>query len=53
MQFFKYQNAKVISNSLSSLKNYLIIDKGLKHGLENEMGIISSKGIVGIINSYN
>ena len=48
---FKYQNAKVISNSLSSLKNYLIIDKGLKHGLENEMGIISSKGIVGIINS--
>lgn len=48
---FKYKNAKVISNSLSSLKNYLIIDKGLKHGLENEMGIISSKGIVGIINS--
>ena len=47
---FKYQNAKVISNSLSSFKNYLIIDKGLKHGLENEMGIISSKGIVGIIN---
>ena len=47
---FKYQNAEVISNSLSSLKNYLIIDKGLKHGLENEMGIISSKGIVGIIN---
>ena len=47
---FKYQNAKVISNSLSSLKNYLIIDKGLKHGLENEMGIISSKGILGIIN---
>jgi rod shape-determining protein MreC len=47
---FKYQNAKVISNSLSSFKNYLIIDKGLKQGLENEMGIISSKGIVGIIN---
>lgn len=47
---FKYQNAKVISNSFSSFKNYLIIDKGLKHGLENEMGIISSKGIVGIIN---
>ena len=47
---FKYQNAKVISNSFSSFKNFLIIDKGLKHGLENEMGIISSKGIVGIIN---
>lgn len=47
---FKYKNAKVISNNLSSFKNHLVINKGLKHGLKNEMGIVSSKGIVGIIN---
>jgi rod shape-determining protein MreC len=47
---FQYKNARVISNNLSSFKNYLVIDKGLKHGLKNEMGVISSQGIVGIIN---
>lgn len=47
---FSYKNAKVISNNLSSIKNHLIINKGLKHGLKNEMGVISSTGIVGIIN---
>ena len=47
---FKYKNAKVISNNLSSFKNHLIINKGADDGLKNEMGIINSKGIVGIIN---
>ena len=47
---FQYQNAKVISNNLSSIKNNLVINKGIKHGLKNEIGVISSTGIVGIIN---
>ena len=47
---FSYKNAKIISNNLSSTKNHLIINKGVKHGLKNEMGVISSNGIVGIIN---
>ena len=47
---FQYQNAKVISNNLSTIKNNLVINKGIKHGLKNEMGVISSTGIVGIIN---
>jgi rod shape-determining protein MreC len=41
----------VISNNLSSFKNRLVINKGIKDGLKNEMGVISSDGIVGIINS--
>tara|TARA_B100001093_G_scaffold178761_2_gene171314 strand:+ start:6957 stop:7820 length:864 start_codon:yes stop_codon:yes gene_type:complete len=47
---FQYQTARVVSNNLSSLKNQLIINKGLKNGLENDMGVINSKGIIGIIN---
>ena len=47
---FQYHNAKVISNNLSSIKNNLVINKGIKHGLKNEMGVINSTGIVGIIN---
>lgn len=48
---FSYKNAKVISNNLSSFKNILVINKGIKDGLKNEMGVINSDGIVGIINS--
>ena len=48
---FSYKNAKVISNNLSSFKNRLVINKGIKDGLKNEMGVISSDGIVGIIDN--
>jgi rod shape-determining protein MreC len=41
----------VISNNLSSFKNRLVINKGIKDGLKNEMGVINSDGIIGIINS--
>ena len=48
---FSYKNAKVIFNNLSSFKNRLVINKGIKDGLKNEMGVINSDGIIGIINS--
>ena len=48
---FSYKNAKVISNNLSSFKNRLVINKGIKDGLKTEMGVISSDGIVGIIDN--
>ena len=47
---FSYKNAKVISNNLSSFKNRLVINKGIKDGLKNEMGVINSDGIIGIVN---
>lgn len=47
---FSYKNAKVISNNLSSFKNRLVINKGIKHGLKTEMGVINSDGIIGIVN---
>jgi len=46
---FKYKNARVISNNLSSLKNQLVLDKGTRNGIDKEMGVISQNGIVGII----
>ena len=47
---FSYKNAKVISNNLSSFKNRLVINKGIKDGLKTEMGVINSDGIIGIVN---
>lgn len=48
---FSYKNAKVISNNLSSFKNKIVINKGANHGLKTEMGVISSDGIIGIIDN--
>ena len=50
---FKVYHGKVIKNSIKSSRNYLIINKGKKDSIQTEMGVISSSGIVGIINSIS
>ncbi len=47
---FNYKFATVIKNSVNYSKNYLVIDKGKKEGIIADMGVITSKGVVGIIN---
>lgn len=53
---YKIQSAKIINNNYASTKNYLTINKGEKNGIKEDLGVITSKGIVGIIdntsNSY-
>ncbi len=46
---FDYIPAKVVSNSVNRRNNYIIINKGSRHGIEKEMGIISPNGVAGII----
>ncbi|MFL2604385.1 MAG: rod shape-determining protein MreC [Flavobacteriaceae bacterium] len=43
-------SGSVIKNDISSSRNVIIINKGLSDMVENEMGVIGSKGIVGIVN---
>ncbi len=52
-QFYTYIHSQIISNSFQSRDNYLILDKGSSDGVEVEMGVISSDGIVGIVNSVS
>lgn len=42
-------SAKVILNSINKNKNIIVINKGELNGINKEMGVISSKGVVGII----
>ena len=44
---FSYKNAKVISNNLSSFKNRLVINKGIKDGLKNATQEAHDKEIFG------
>lgn len=41
--------AQVYKNSYSATNNYLLINKGLKDSITEDLGVITSKGIVGII----
>lgn len=46
---FEVIRAKIIKNSYASPRNYLTIDMGEKDGVKQDMGIISTKGILGIV----
>jgi rod shape-determining protein MreC len=46
---YTYRTAKVINNSVNKHFNYITLNKGLNNGIEKEMGVISSKGVVGIV----
>lgn len=46
---FDFISAKVISNSINRQKNYIMLNKGTKHGIRENMGLIGPKGIVGVI----
>jgi len=45
--------SKVINNSVANFSNYITINKGRKHGIEPGMGVISQKGIVGMVKSVS
>lgn len=46
---YKVLRAEVIKNSINLSKNYLLINKGERDSVHQDMGVVSSKGIVGII----
>ncbi len=52
-QEYIYRAAKVINNSSNKRFNYITLNKGRNHGLEAEMGVISSRGVVGIVKNIS
>lgn len=48
-QSYTYKQAEVVSSTVDRRNNYLIINKGKRHGIAPDMGVISPKGVVGII----
>lgn len=46
---YRVQKAKVISNYYDKIDNYLLIKGGSNDNIKEDLGVISSKGIVGII----
>ena len=50
---FTYIPAKIISNSTNKLNNFIIINRGSRHGVIKDMGVISPEGVVGVISSVS
>ncbi|WP_431137339.1 rod shape-determining protein MreC [Psychroserpens mesophilus] len=49
--YYKTQTAKIINNNYSASKNYLTLNKGKKHSIKEDLAVVTSKGIVGIIDN--
>jgi rod shape-determining protein MreC len=48
-QMYSYIPATVISNSTDNKENFVILDAGRNSGVEEDMAVITSDGIVGIV----
>jgi rod shape-determining protein MreC len=46
---YKFSTAQVIKNSYSTVNNILLINRGTKDGIKQDFGVITNKGILGII----
>lgn len=50
---FVYTPAQIIKSGTNSQHNYLILDKGSEDGIVQNSGIISSKGVIGIVDAVS
>lgn len=50
---FRYISAQIINNSVNKIHNYITLNKGRKHGVKPDQGIVSPQGIVGVITSVS
>lgn len=48
-QQFTYIPARVINNNITGYNNYLTLDRGSNSGIGRNMGVVSGKGIVGVV----
>jgi len=46
---FRFLKANIIRNTVNRQKNYITLDKGSRHGIKKDMGVIGSKGVVGTV----
>jgi rod shape-determining protein MreC len=48
-RLYTYTPAIVVNNSVNKQYNYVTLNKGKKHGIREEMAVISPEGVVGVV----
>ncbi|MEN8136827.1 MAG: rod shape-determining protein MreC [Bacteroidota bacterium] len=51
IQKYNFTDAEIINNSFRNRNNHITLNKGRVHGIQPENGVISTNGIVGIVES--
>ncbi|MGQ1785980.1 MULTISPECIES: rod shape-determining protein MreC [unclassified Saccharicrinis] len=46
---YKYRASKIVNNTVRKHFNYITLNKGKKDGIKPDMGVLCSRGIVGIV----
>jgi rod shape-determining protein MreC len=52
-QKYGFTSAKVVNNSTNRRNNFITLDKGSKQGIEKDMGVITSSGVVGHVQNVS
>ena len=52
-QKYTYTVAKIINNNYTQRNNVLTLNKGKKHGLTTDLGVVNSRGVVGVIGNVS
>lgn len=50
---YQFIPARVVNNSVNNPHNYITLNKGRKHGLQPDQGIVTDEGIVGVITNVS
>lgn len=50
---YSFVTAEVVNNSVTHLSNYITINKGRKEGVAPDMGVVSERGVVGIVSTVS
>ena len=45
--------AQVVNNSVAHLSNYITVNKGRKDGIAPDMGVVSERGVIGIVSTVS
>lgn len=48
-QKYTYTSCKIVNNSINRRNNYLTLNKGAKQGIQHDMAVITSTGVVGVV----
>jgi len=48
-QLYTLFGAKIINNSINRTNNYLVLNKGARDSIREDMGVITDKGVIGIV----
>ena len=51
--YYKFTPARVIKNSYSSSHNMLLLNKGSRDSVKEDLGVITAQGILGVIDNFS